>query len=155
MSDEQSGLVDEISKELVAEIAPEELDLFDELAAGYHANPNPPDASRGGDDALGFGLDAALIATSPAAMAAVSACLGYLLQVATDALKDQTKTAIQEQVKKLFAAKKSGPAQLHLDADQLARARSLAASEARRFGLSKADADRLADALAGRLAING
>jgi hypothetical protein len=154
MPDDTTLLVDEISKELVAEVAPEELDLFEELAQEYHANPKPPQAARGGDDALGFGLDAAMAAASPAVMAAVTACLGFVLQVATDALKDQTKTAVQAQVKTLFAGKKSGPAAINLTADQLARVRDLALGEARRFGLKKAEADRLADALAGRLAMN-
>lgn len=155
MPDETTYWIDEISKELVAEVAPEELDLFDELAEAYHANPNPPERTRGGgDSALGFGLDAAITAASPAAMAAVSACFGYLIQIAGDAFKDQTRDFITVQVKALFGKKASAPVQLHLDPAQLARARDLAASEARRFGLSKDEADRLANALAGRLAMN-
>jgi hypothetical protein len=156
MSDENIKEVDKIAKDLVAEVAPEELDLFDELAREYHANPRPPQVTRGGgDDALGFGLDAAVAASSPAVIAAVSACFGFALQIASDAFRDQTKDFVKDQVKKLLGGRKSGPVLLHLDAAQLAHARDLAASEARRFGLNKADADRLADALAGRLAMNG
>jgi hypothetical protein len=154
MSDEYIFIVMDISRDLVGEVAPEELDLFDDLAAEYRANPNPPKVTRGGDDALGFGLDAAMIASSPAVMAAVSVTLGFVIQVASDLLKDHTKTAVQDQIRKLFAGRKSGPVALTLTADQLARVRDLAASEARRFGLGRDEADRLADALAGRLAMN-
>jgi hypothetical protein len=147
-------LVDEVSRDLVGEIAPEELDLFDELAQEYHADPNPPEVTRGGDSALGFGMEAALIATSPAVMAAVTVGVGFVMQVATDALKDQTKGFIQDQVKKLFAGKKPDDVNVQLNADQLAHLRDLAAKEASRFGLKKAEADRLADAIAGRVAMS-
>lgn len=149
-----ASMIDDLSRALVAEIAPEELDLFPDLAQEYHANPKPPEVTRGGDDPLGFGMEAALIATTPAVMAVVTLAFNFVTQVATDTLKDQTQTFIQEQVKRLFAGKKSGPASLELNPEQITRLRNLAASEAHRFGLKKAEADRLADALAGRLAMN-
>jgi hypothetical protein len=150
--DETTQLVDAVSLELVGQFAPKELEIFDDLAQDFHDDPTPPEAKRGPESPLGFGLDAAMIATSPAVMAAVTACVAFVMNAAADALKDQTKGFIQEQVKKLFKGSQADPAKFNLTADQLKHVEELAAKEARRFGLKKAEADRLAAVLAGRLA---
>lgn len=149
-----SELIVQLSRELLEEVAPEELDLFDELATEYHANPVPPDRSaRTRDDALGFGLDAELIAISPAVIAAMTACLNFIVGIISESLKNQGETFINAQLKKLFEGKKPTDSSLSLDTEQLRHVRKLTLHEARRFGMGKAEADKLADALIGRLAM--
>lgn len=59
--------VQEISKSLVIQIAPEELDLFDELVEEYFQDPTPPNVSSSTpDDPLGFGSAETLVAITPA-----------------------------------------------------------------------------------------
>ena len=152
--------VENISRDLVSELAPDELELFDDLAQEYRANPNPPDATHGTDSALGFGLDAGVVAMSPAVMAAVTGAFGFVVTIAADTLKEQSKTVIVAAVKKLFEAKKSEPAAsepapIVLTPDQLREVQKIAAEQARRFGLKKDEAEKLADSLAGRLAMGG
>jgi hypothetical protein len=152
MSADEQALVAELSRELVSEVAPEELDLFDDLAGEYLANPNPPHATRGpGDDALGFGMGEALSAVTPAAMAALSVMIPLVTNMALDLFKSEGADFIRQMVKEKLSGKK--PVGFNLTPAQLQKARELAFAEAKRFGLKKAEADRLADALAGRLAM--
>jgi hypothetical protein len=51
---ESKQLVIEVSRELVADIAPEELELVDELLDDYYAHPTVHEAK---DDPLGFGSE--------------------------------------------------------------------------------------------------
>jgi hypothetical protein len=64
----------------VAEVAPEELELFDELLEEHFANPeasNTPTHSE--DDALAFGLESAMTVVTPVVAAVVSAVVKYVV----------------------------------------------------------------------------
>lgn len=70
--------VKSLAKDMVVEVAPEELPLFDELAQEYFDDPTPPDLSaRGSDDPLGtdFGQ---LLAETPAIIAMIMSFLTFL-----------------------------------------------------------------------------
>src|SRR5262245_32214717 len=104
------ALVAELAQEIIADVAPEELDLFDDLSAEYFANPKPPDmSSKSGDDALGFGIGDMLIASTPAAAAMVSVVVAFATQVIVQAASDEASDTIRERVKALFQRGK-GPA---------------------------------------------
>jgi hypothetical protein len=148
--------ISEVSKEIVAQVAPEEVELFDDLAAEYYANPQPPDlAARASDDPLGFGLDAGIVAATPAVMAMVSVAFGFVWQAAVDSFKTESQDFIAHKVKELFQGKKqeSAPKTLALTPAQLKEVRRLCIKEATDFGMCDKDAGQMADALAGRLAM--
>ena len=66
-------LIENLSRQVVDETAPEELDMFDELLADYYANPQPPATqTQADDDPLAFGVAEAFIAVTPVAAAIVS-----------------------------------------------------------------------------------
>lgn len=172
---EDREFVADLTKEIVAEVAPEELDIFDSLLQEYYENPQPPDASAGAsDDPLGFGLGETLIAVTPAATAMVYAVTSYILEAAVSQFKDEGAEFARNMVKKLFqerrkkkktgkepgakepgeaaeAAEKAPDAAVSapppLTQEQLKHAHEVAIAEARRFGMNEAQALVMADAL--------
>ncbi len=157
-SPEGRALVEEVSRDVIAEVAPEELDLFDQLSDEYYANPTPPDLSqRAGDDALGFGLNELLIANTPAANAMITVVLGFAIQIISKAAGDESSDFVRARVKALFkrkgSAQPSQPAPVQFSTEQLRQMRAAAEAEAQRFGLDAADAGHMADALFRRMAL--
>ena len=147
--------VERISKEIVSDIAPEELDLFDELIDEYYDNPAPPDLSSAkGDDPLGFGVSAALMAAvTPAAAAMVSAVLAYVLKEVVKAVQEESADAIKKQIRSLFHLEKKGDGPEPLTQDQLEAVKKIARREAKKFGMEPDQARNMANALVGCLAL--
>jgi len=162
-SPEGRKLIQEISKGVVAEIAPEELDLFDELVIEYFQDPTPPDLSaKPKDDPLGFGLGEVLIAVTPAATAMVSEVLKYVMNESLTTAKEESAEAVKKQVKKLFnpekrdakPAKKEDGEVRPLNKDQLEQVKKLARKQAIKFGIGSDKAEKMAIALIGSLALS-
>ena len=155
---EGRAYVEEVSRCVVDEVAPEELDLFGDLMAEYFADPTPPaagDVQR--DDALGFGLGEALIAVTPAAAAMVTAVLAHVLAEAGDALKEESGNRVKDAIKRLFNPEKEEaekrPRPQPLSTDQMKQVRRIARREAIKFGLDPDVASKMATALIGALAL--
>ncbi len=149
------ALLDDLAREVVGEVAPEELDLFDQLADEYHANPAPPDLTQpAGDDALGFGLGGALIAATPAVAAAASVVLGLVMQIGFAIVSDEASDQVRQRLRALLRRDRTAPtAAPTLDREQLRQIRQAALNEALRFGMAQDEAGRIADALLRRLAL--
>ena len=159
---EGKQLVQELSRQVVSETAPEELDLFDEMLQDYFVSPQPPAPSTvAGDDQLGFGIAGLLVAATPAAAAMVGAVLNFLVAEVVKAAKDESSTLIKQKIQALFSTQKSGPGssagKTHpevppLTPDQLKKVRQLAQQQAQKFGIDAAQAANMANALVGSLA---
>jgi hypothetical protein len=164
-SPEERSFIIEISQSVVGEIAPEEMDLFDELMQEYFNNPSPPDLSKQAkDDALGFGLGEVLLAFAPAVAAALRAVMDHLLGQAMNDVKEEGATAIRNRIKDLLNPEKISetPDQqkkdkkndsLDFSRGHLAAVRKIARAEAKKFGLTDEDAEKLAGVLIGKLAL--
>ena len=155
-------LVQEISRGIVDQIAPEELDLFDDLVLEYLQNPAPPNLSpKQKDDPLGFGLSETLVAVSPAAAAMVSAALNYLMTEVIKATQDESADLIKKKIKALFNPEKEDIAPAHkkskdispLTKEQLEQVRKLAIKQAIVFKIAPDKAQKMADSLIGSLAL--
>jgi hypothetical protein len=149
-------LVEDLAREVIAEVAPEELDLFDELSQEYRANPQPPSQSgKALDDALGFGLGDVLIASTPAANAMIGVVVAFAGQIIISYAQDKGKDFVEETLKSLFkrGKKPTEPPPVQFSQDQLRQMRDAAESEARRFGLSEHEAQAMADALFRRMVL--
>jgi hypothetical protein len=134
-------LVQNISKAVVADLAPEELEFFDELAAAEGEISQP----SSGDEELGFGISEAVVAVTPIAVSVVTTVVMF---VGNEILKGAAKevassigkeagTAIVARIKSYF----SGSADA---AKTAAQAKQIAAQTAQNKGLSKEESDRLA-----------
>lgn len=147
--------IGEVSKRIVTEVAPEELDLFDELIEEYFADPTPPDASAPtSDDPLAFGLGATLVAVTPAAAAIVSAVLTYVMTEAIKTIQEESAEAIKRKIKALFnPEKKDDEGPPPLTRDQLEQVKKLARRQAKKFGMELDLANKMANALIGALVL--
>jgi len=154
-------LIWELSKGIVVEIAPEEMDLFDELVMEYFQDPTPPDLSaKPKDDPLGFGLGEVLIATTPAVAAMVDGVLNYLINEIVKAAQGESAELIKRKIKDLFNPKKEEKTDksneddvVSLTKEQLEQVKKLARKQAIKFGIGSDKADRMANALIGSLAL--
>jgi hypothetical protein len=159
---EGQALIRELSKTVVTETVQVEMDLFEELVEGYFQHPVPPEPSAQlRDDPLGFGLDEVLIAVTPAAAAMVSAVLNHLGTEFIHVAKDESAEVVKKRVKELFQKKKKSDKLVKkvdkgvrpLNKEQLEQVKKLARNEAIRFGVSKDKAEKMANALVGKLAL--
>ena len=154
--------IQEISKSIVVQVAPEELDLFDELVEEYLQDPAPPDVSSSPpDDPLGFGLAETLVAITPAAMATVNIVLNHLMTESVKAAQEESSEVIKKKIKALFNPKKIGGEPVSkvetdlppLSKEQMEHVRKLARKQAIAFGIAPARASKMVDALVGSLAL--
>lgn len=148
---EGRAFIKEMARGTVSEIAPEEMDLFDEMAEDYFADPAPQPSEGASDDALGFGLEAALVAVTPAATAMASAVIGFLVSEVVDTTTDR---AIEMVLRRIFKKDKKDKT-LALSAVQLARIKTLAVQQAVAHGMDAPEAERMASTMVGSLINTG
>lgn len=134
-------LVAEITKTIVREVAPEEIDLVDELLHDYFANPAPPDRTgRPVDDPLGWGAGEAMVDATTAAAAMVSASLGFIA--------DSTHDRSGGQLRHYLTARQQDPSTRPLlSSDLLSALRQVALSTARQYGMDAERAEAMANAM--------
>jgi hypothetical protein len=149
-------LVTEFAQLVLEEAAPEELVIFEETAAEYFADPAGVLHPKRRDEAVGFGLDLAML--TPYVLAVVSSCLAFLLKtVAETATSEATKPAIGDLLRRLLRRKRPDASEhaAALSGEQLASVRQVAFERARDLGLSEERSRLLADAVAGGLNVAG
>ncbi len=154
-SSESRNLVRDYTKQLVTELAPEELPMFDELVNEYYSDPAPPDLTpKPNDDLLGFGTPEALVAVTPAAIAAVIASLNYIFTELLKITEDEAANALKRRIQVLFnEGKKLKNKVSPLTNEQLNIVKSLAVKEAIVFGIKPDQAKLFGNALIGILAL--
>jgi hypothetical protein len=163
-SAEQKTYLEDVTRGIVSDVAPEELDLFDELLDEYYADPNPPDLeAQAVDEALAFGLPEVMVAVTPAAAAMVQAVVNFLLsevakslkEESLEALKEGSSTALKDLIQGLFkrddAKEKDGPEPL--SQEQLKKVKQIARRKAKEFGLDPDTAKKMSEALIGSLVL--
>lgn len=144
----------ELTKMIIAEQAPDEAPLVDELVAIYFDNPAPPkQADSARDDPMGSGLSETLIAFSPVIAAMLKKMLDYVLAQVPEILKAEGVRIVKIKIQALFNDKPKQQGITPLTKEQLQQVRKIAINEARLFGVPKDEATRLADAVIGRLVI--
>jgi hypothetical protein len=146
---------------VVTEVAPEELDLFDELIGEYFRNPAPPKPGTASpDDPLGFGLGETMAAVVPAAGAMVSVAIQFILTEFVNTTTEETAEAMKAKIRSLFkkeenqvAPEKQDSGVHPLTKEQLEAVKKLARKQAVQFGISPEEANKMANALIGSLAL--
>lgn len=157
-------LVAAVARRAIADAAPEELPLFSATSAAYFSDPGRVTKPREGQDTmLGFGVDAALVLVTPAALEAAKAVVRFVASEIATAAKAGAAPRIQAVVRRLFgladepardaAAPEADPEVPPLSPDQLRQVRQVVTDTADRLRLSKDRAAVLADAIVGTLAV--
>ena len=147
---ESKQLVTEVSKEIVAEIAPEELEFVDELIEDYYANPAVP---QNRDNPLEFGSELLAAATPVIAMALQTLFNFVLTEIWSSAQKEGTELIAQKMKALLNPDKEKSEPALGLTQEQLEKAKKLIKKEAIRGGMKPKKAEDLAMKIVGRIAL--
>ena len=165
--DAEQELVGELARAVVQYVAPEELGLFAETEAEYFRDPGLVLRAKSRDEAVGFGLDLALL--TPYVLAAGTAVVHFLAVVVSDAVRDEArdelKPVIAGRVRRLLrrddpaAADRRQP-EGHdqvpgVTVEQAREVRQVALRQAVRAGLDEEKAALLADAFVAALLVNG
>ncbi len=148
-STDEHKLVSELSKEIVSQIAPEEIELFDELMQEYFDNPVPPDLTVDeSDDALGFGLSEVMVAITPAAAAVTIAALNFIVSNLQQFTKEQSADLSSRDLRQFFAnRKKAAVAEALLTPAQLEELRHITQSMAIQYGMDDERAAAMTNAM--------
>jgi hypothetical protein len=148
-------LIQEISKGIISDIAPEEMDLFDELVMEYFQNPTPPDTSTSSkEDPLGFGVEEILIAATPAAAAMADTILNFIMSDLIKVAKEETAETVRGKIKTFFKKDKQEKEEVvPLTREQLEQIKKLARRQAIKFGMNAEKAEKMANALIGLLVL--
>lgn len=154
-SSQNKEYIDGVSKVIVSDVAPEELDLFDELVAEYHEDPNPPDFSeKEEDEELAFGIGETVVPVTPAAAAMVTTVINFLLTEVIKVVKEENGKTIREILSDfLRSEKRDKEGSEPLTVEQLKQIRRIARQQARSFGMNPDMAKRMAESLVGALAL--
>ncbi|MBV6391973.1 MAG: hypothetical protein KPEEDBHJ_01189 [Anaerolineales bacterium] len=149
-------LVGELSRDMLSEVAPQELPLFRAASQAYFKNPNAL-PKTGGDDMLGFGAGEAMSLLTPYLLPAVTEVIKFLAEEIKKAVGEESASLIGEKVKSLFKKHRNPDESKNkvppLTAEQLAQVQAIAVKEARRLRLSDKNTKLLANAIAGSLAV--
>jgi hypothetical protein len=152
----------DLSYDVVAQIAPQELPLFRANREAFLRSRDRFQLGQTGqDEMLGFGAGGTIELMTPAILVMTAEVIRYLTEEIKKSAKEESASFIGETVKQLFKKfrteqtktepPKNAPAPL--DAAQLARVRQAALKKARLLKLSDARAKLLADAIVGMLAV--
>jgi hypothetical protein len=144
-------LIGEISKELVTQIAPEEMDMFDELLQDHFENPASPTAT---DDPLGFGAEI-MVAVTPVIAGIMGIVIQFLLDEVIKAAKQESSTAIAQKVRAILnLSPQKNDESLELTKAQLAQTEEIVRTTAIRRGMAATEASELALIVVGRISLS-
>jgi hypothetical protein len=156
-------LVSEVTRDVITQMAPQEVPLVRATSEAYFKNPEKVLATHTGkDEMLGFGTGEVVTLLTPIALAVINEVVTFLVEELKKSVKDEGASFVSVSVKAFF--KKFRPAEKTekpekqvpppLTGEQLARVREIALKKARQLKLSERSAKLLADSLVGSLAVS-
>ena len=150
-------LVSDISRDVLSEVAPQEMPLFRAASQTYFRNPSASLTQKSGDDMLGFGAGEAVTLLTPYLLPATAEVIKFLAEEVKKAVSEEGASLIGEKVKSLFKKYRNPDESKNkvppLTVEQLAQVQAIAMKEARRLRLSDKNTKLLANAIAGSLAV--
>jgi hypothetical protein len=159
--DTDRDLLEELARTILEHSAPEELVIFEETSQEYFRDPEGVLHPARRDEALGFGLDLALL--TPYVLAVAAPVLTFLLHTVADAAKEEATPRVRELVRRLFnrsgdqrgAPDRQPPDEqpLALTGEQAREVREVALARAADLGLPAEQARLLADSVVGGLVV--
>jgi hypothetical protein len=160
--DTDRDLLEELARTILEHSAPEELVIFEETSEEYFRDPEGVLHPARRDEALGFGLDLALL--TPYVLAVATPVLTFLLQTVTAAAKEEATPRVRELVRRLFnrgggegtaggPGEDGGDAPVALTGEQARQVREVALARATDLGLPAEQARLLADSVVGGLVV--
>ncbi len=155
--DPDRDLLEELARTILERSAPEELVIFEETSEEYFHNPDAVLHPARRDEALGFGLDLALL--TPYVLAVAAPVLSFLVQTVASAAREEATPHVRELVRRLFNRSsdkgpgKSAKEAVALTGEQAREVREVALARATDLGLPAEQARLLADSVVGGLVV--
>lgn len=159
IAETQQQLVVDIARDLLTQVAPQELPLLRPISQQFFQNPDKLRQSRAGrEEMLGFGVETVANFWTPEVLVVTTVVVqflsGIVQQAATDAGANVVGSGVRGLFKRLRGAE-PGPAPAPgLTPEQLRQVRALALEKAHQLNVPDAKATLLADALVGSLVGN-
>jgi hypothetical protein len=150
--DDDNELVAELAQLALGQVAPDELMVFDETAQEYFSDPEAALSASGGDAAVGFGLELAMI--TPIALSVGTVVMQAIVDNLTGRAVNAGQTGLAALARRVFK-RGNQQAELTLTHAQAQQVRSTAFERARSLGLQDAQAHLLADSFVGAIATAG
>ncbi len=141
-----------LAKLVIERAAPDELLTFDEVAEEYYADPQSTLMLNKKDEAVGFGLELALLA--PFALAVAEFVIVFVGDLLRDVAKDAAKPAVSGTLKRVLRVRtdQASPlGEVELTKEQRARIFAAAKEQSARLGLDEDKAVLLGNAIIGVL----
>jgi hypothetical protein len=141
----------ELAQLVLQQVAPEELVIFDDTAEEYFEDPDAVLHPRRRDEAVGFGLDLAML--TPLVLAVASSCLTFVAKTLAETFTSEAaKPAIGDFLRRFgHEPPEETPSAAALSREQAEGVRKIAAERAQDLGLPAEKARLLADAVVGGL----
>ncbi len=152
----ERDLIAEMSRDVVADVAPDELPLFGMNSTAYFKNPKKALESREGqDDPLGFGIEAVIPLLTPVIIAVVTEVITHLEQSLSSHVASGAEGLVGSGLRSIFkrGAKGAAAPAAQLSPAQLAEVRDIAFKKARQLKLPETQAAMLADSVVGGLVV--
>lgn len=153
---EHRALVQDLAAAVVEELDPDELAVFDETADEYFRDPQAVLNPKRRDEAVGFGIDAALI--TPIVLAVAGPVVEFLTGVVVQAVGEGVKPTLVRVLRRVLRLDDAGapsPGEVpRLTQEQVEHVRSIAYARACDVGLEENRARLLADSVAGGVRVS-
>jgi hypothetical protein len=152
------ALIAGVARNAVERAAPEELPLFRPVSEAFFEDPDALDRPGGGDQLLGFGVDAAVVLVTPVALSVARDVVRFVGDQLRKRLATEGEGTVQKALDRIF--KRGGDdkqepgehAPPELTDEELERVRAIALEKARQLKLAPDKAELLADSIVGGLA---
>lgn len=100
--------INDMAREIIAKIEPNELDIFDMLAQDFYLSQSKsPSKKIPKESELSFGADQLIIPLTPAVLAIIYAVVKFISEILLDSIKDVASDTITEFIKSLIKKEKS------------------------------------------------
>ena len=152
----ENELVAQLARMALEQAAPEELVLFQDNAREYFKDPQAALSPERRDEALGFGLDLAIL--TPYALAVATSVIRFLASTVGEAVGEESKPLVTRIVRRLLrrpdpASETAEATPPPLTAEQTRQIHEVAYQRAKRLGLDEDQATLLADSVVGGLVL--
>lgn len=155
-------LVADLSRDVVMEIAPQELPTFRAMSRAYTRDPAALRQVRqqraGKEEPLAFGASEAVVLLTPVVLEVMGNVVAFLASELMSSSSEESPSMVGARVRRLFKrfhGEGADEGVTPLTRKQLEQVRALALEQACRFELPADEAGKLADALVGKLVVSG
>lgn len=155
-SSTDTALVTDVARDVLSEIAPQEIPILVAASRAYFADPTAAlRQASSKDNVLGFGVEAAAVVVTPAVLLVMSEALDFLTRVAKKAIEEGLTAEIPQVIKAMFRKFHSSTPAVPsvLTKEQLALIHGNVQLAAKKLRLSPDQARSLANAVTAQLVL--